>query len=68
MPDRHPVESDLLSFARAAMVLLEYGVRQSRPAGNILADIIAAAMARPAISEELHRSIVEVAEKRSAGK
>ena len=68
MPDRHPVESDLLSFARAALVLLEDGVRQSRPAGNILADIIAAAMARPAISEELHRSIVEVAEKRSAGK
>jgi hypothetical protein len=68
MPDRHLVESDLLSFARATLVLLEDGIRQSRAAGHILADIIAAAMARPVISEELHRAIVEAAENRSAGK
>lgn len=58
-------DSARIGFANAALVLLEDGTRQSRPAGAILADIIAAAMARPEISEALHKAIVETVEKRS---
>lgn len=66
MKNATPSDPDRLSFAETALRLIEDGILQSRAPGLVLADLTAAALTRPTISDGIHRAIVETAERNGA--